>query len=144
MTTTGVLDLHLVNALPEILRLAEQVEDFCERHGLSPKIAHAFNLAFDEILTNVISYAYDDAGSHQINVRLWLTHGVVGAEVVDDGRAFDPLQQPPPDLDAPVDERAVGGLGIFFVKEMMDTVVYRRENGANHLVFTRECGQGNP
>lgn len=144
MTTTGALDLLLANALPEIHRLAGQVEDFCKRHRLSPKIAHAFNLAFDEVLTNVISYAYDDAGPHQINVRLWLAHGVAGAEVVDDGHAFDPLQQPPPDLDTPVDERAIGGLGIFLVKEMMDTVAYRRENGANHLVFTKKCGQNNP
>lgn len=140
MTTTGALDLLLTNALPEIHRLAGLVEDFCRRHGLAPKVAHTFNLAFDEVLTNVISYAYDDTGPHTIAVRLWLAHGVVGAEVVDDGRAFDPLQQPPPDLDAPVDERAVGGLGIFFVTEMMDTVAYRRENSANHLVFTKECG----
>lgn len=137
MITSGTLDLLLANALPEIHRLAEQVEDFCERHGLSPKIAYAFNLAFDEVLTNIISYAYDDAGPHPITVRLWLAHGVVSAEVIDDGRAFDPFQQAPPDTDAPIDERAIGGLGIFLVKEMMDTVAYRRENGANHLLLTK-------
>jgi anti-sigma regulatory factor (Ser/Thr protein kinase) len=59
------------------------------------------------------------------------------AELVDDGRAFDPLQVAAPDLAAPLEERAVGGLGVHLMRHLVDDIQYRRDGGRNHLVFTK-------
>ena len=63
--------------------------------------------------------------------------GVVMAEISDDGRAFDPLQVPPPDLDADLELRPIGGLGVHFMKTLMDEVAYRREGGRNILTMRK-------
>ena len=61
--------------------------------------------------------------------------------VEDDGRAFDPLQAPPPDLDLPLEERPVGGLGIHIVRSVMDAVEYQRRGGRNVLTMRKTIGR---
>ena len=57
-------------------------------------------------------------------------------EMVDDGKPFDPLTEAPvPDVNAPMDERPIGGLGVFLVRKLMDELTYRREEGRNHLTL---------
>jgi len=128
---------RLVNHTGEIERLAGIVDDFCDRHGGSSELAFKLNLALDEVLTNIIDYAYDDGAEHTIEVILSADAEVIGAEVVDDGRPHDPLQAEEPDITLGVDERPVGGLGIFFVKQMMDHTGYRYHDGRNRLFFAR-------
>ncbi|MBM3546286.1 MAG: ATP-binding protein [Alphaproteobacteria bacterium] len=131
-------EISLKNDLPEIHRLAEAVDAFFSDQGLPDGLSYKFNLAFDEIITNIVSYGYDDAEEHKIEVRIALKDGLVEAEVVDDARAFDPLSEAKePDVTAELEDRPIGGLGIFFVKEMMDEVRYKRENGYNHLYFCK-------
>ena len=129
----GELTVRLVNRLEEIERLAAAVEAFSARHHLPDAIAFAFNLSLDEVVTNIISYAFADVQEHPIEVRLRLEAGVVHAEVSDEGRPFNPIDVPTPDLDAPIDERRIGGLGIHIVREMMDSLEYAREGGRNIL-----------
>lgn len=137
---TASLDLRLANDLAEIPRLAEAVEAFFEEHGLPPKLAFNFNLALDELLTNVISYAFEPGTAHEIAVRLAVAGGQVTAELEDDGPAFDPLTQAPaPVLDGDLDDRPVGGLGIHFVKTMMDSVRYERRDGRNRLTLSKRA-----
>jgi anti-sigma regulatory factor (Ser/Thr protein kinase) len=133
-------EIGLKNQLPEIHRLAGAVEAFFSDQGLPDRLSHNFNLAFDEIITNIVSYGYDDEGEHTIDVRLSLTDGLIEAEVIDDAKAFDPLHEAKePDITADLDDRPIGGLGIFFVKELMDEVRYKRENGRNHLYFCKRA-----
>ena len=75
---------------------------------------------------------------HLLAVALW--GGVVTAEVSDDGRAFDPLKVPPPDLESDLQSRPVGGLGVHFIKTLMDEVSYRREGGRNILTMHKRFG----
>jgi anti-sigma regulatory factor (Ser/Thr protein kinase) len=131
------LVLSLKNDPAEIARLAPLVDAFCARHGLAEATAAQFNLVLDESITNIISYAYDDAGEHEISVRISLTRGALTAELVDDGREFDPLQVTPPDLAAPLAERSVGGLGVHLMRRLMDDISYRREGARNHLVLAK-------
>ncbi|WAP67624.1 ATP-binding protein [Jiella pelagia] len=100
MTGTAALDLTIRNDLAEIGRLAEEVEAFCEAKGLGGGIAHALNLSLDELLANTISYGYDDAAIHAIEVSLSATPGGVTMVIRDDARAFDPTLAPDPDIDA--------------------------------------------
>jgi anti-sigma regulatory factor (Ser/Thr protein kinase) len=92
-------------------------------------------LVLEEIITNVISYGYDDGLEHQISVRLSLKDPNMKVEVEDDGRSFNPLEAPPPDMGKPLTEMQVGGLGIHLVREMMDELEYRRENHKNLLLL---------
>lgn len=131
------LTVRLVNRLEEIERLAAAVEAFGAAHGLPDSVVFALTLSLDEVVTNVISYAYADVRDHPINVHLRLAGDVVHAEVIDDGRPFNPIDVPAPDLDAPIDKRRIGGLGVHLVREMMDELDYRRENGRNILALSK-------
>ncbi len=125
------------NQLTEIERLGQVVEGFAESHGLPPKLTFELNVALEEILTNVISYGYNDAAEHDILLRLAYANETVTAEVEDGGQPFNPLAAPPPDTNAPLEERRVGGLGIHLVRKLMDSVDYRREEEKNRLTMQK-------
>lgn len=135
-----MLHLTIRTDLAEIGRIAAQVEAFCKERGLGADVAHAVNLSLDELLTNTISYGYDDAAGHVIDVELAAGNDRLTVLVRDDGRAFDPTQAAEPDLDADIDDRMLGGLGIHFVRSVMDEVRYRRSGGYNLLTLTKYTG----
>ena len=128
---TNTICIQLKNNLSELESVNKVVAEFAERHHLSAKVLFNLNLALEEILTNVISYGYDDKDEHQITVRLFLEQGQLKVEVEDDGRPFNPLEAPEPDLSKSLEERPVGGLGIHLVRKLMDELEYRREEGRN-------------
>ena len=135
---TRPTSLTLVNQLSEVSKIAGFVEAFAAAEGLGPDVVFNLNLALDEVVTNVIRYAHDDDGrEHPIVVRLALERDVLTAEVEDDGRAFNPLEAPAPDLGGSLDERPIGGLGIFLVRSVMTSVDYRREDGRNVLTMKK-------
>ncbi len=131
------MELVIQNDLREIETLTRFVEQFAEQHKLPPKLSFQINLALEELVTNIISYGYSDAGPHKIRLVLHMADGRLTAEVEDDGCAFNPLEAPPPDLDVPLEDRPVGGLGIHLVKNMFDSMDYRRENDKNWLILTK-------
>ena len=135
------LVMTIANRLSEVERLASAIETFGTANGLHEDVVFAFNLALDEVLTNTISYGYDGVGERDIRVRLHVRAGVVQAQVEDDGRPFTPLDVPPPDLDAPIEERPIGGLGVHIVRSLMDDVEYRRDGHRNVLTL-RKRAQG--
>lgn len=121
------------NNLDEIPRAQAWLERFCEQRAIGPEIIAGFGLVLDEILTNLISYAFRDGALHMIDVEASVTNGEFAIEVHDNGVAFNPLKLPPPALDAGLDEREIGGLGVHLMKSVADTVTYRREKGWNIL-----------
>ncbi len=127
----NTISIQLKNNLSELESLNKVVAEFAERHRLSSKVLLNLSLALEEILTNVISHAYDDNDEHQIMVRLFLEQGQLKVEVEDDGRPFNPLEAPEPDLNKSLEERSIGGLGIHFVRKLMDELEYRRKEGKN-------------
>jgi serine/threonine-protein kinase RsbW len=134
---TAELVLSIKNDPAETERLTAKVTEFGARHALPDRIVSHVNLALDEAITNIVFYAYDDADDHEIGVRISLAQGMLTAELVDDGRAFDPLQVAAPDLAAPLEERAIGGLGVHLMRHLVDDIQYRRDGGRNHLIFTK-------
>lgn len=130
--------IHLKNDLTEIERLTQQVERFGEEHDLAPKVVFDLQLALEEVFTNIVSYGYEDDQVHEVHVEIAVQDGTVTVRVEDDGRPFDPLQKPPPDVTAPLEERAVGGLGIYLVRKLMDSAEYRREGGRNILLLSKK------
>ncbi|WP_339947596.1 ATP-binding protein [uncultured Albimonas sp.] len=131
------LSLTLVNDLAEVGRLAEAVEAFCEANDLPMAAAHALALSLDELLTNTISYGYEDGAAGRIEVTITIAEGAARAVVRDDARPFDPTGAEPPDVDAALDDRAMGGLGIHLVQSMMDEVAYARRDGVNEMTLVK-------
>ena len=131
------LQIVVRNELAELERVSHEVEAFGAAHGFAHKVIFQLNLALDEILTNVISYAYGDGAAHYILVRLAVSAREFTVEVEDDGRAFNPLDIATPVLDAPLADRSVGGLGMHLVRQVVDRLEYRREQGKNVLVVKK-------
>jgi serine/threonine-protein kinase RsbW len=134
---TASMSVTLVNDRSEVERLSRLVEAFGEAEGLPPESVFSVNLALDEVVTNIIRYAYDDGRKHSIVIRLALEDDVLSAQVEDDGRAFNPLEMPPPDITASIEDRPIGGLGIHLVRSVMNSVEYRREDGRNMLIMKK-------
>ena len=137
----GMLEISLVNDLREIAAAAAKIDAFCEEQGLAPQTAYALNLSIDEILTNTISYGYDDDEQHRIGLSLRKEGDVLVVEIVDDGRAFDSSLASDPDIDSSLEERALGGLGLFLVQKMMDDVTYQRRDEFNVITLRKNTAQ---
>lgn len=133
------LDIEIPNELSRIGELAEAVEGFCAAHGLSDRIGHHLTLVLDELVTNIITYGYapEAAGGHRIHLHLGLAGDLVVARLIDDARPFNILTAPPPDLEAPLEERPIGGLGIHFVRSLMDDIAYERRDPHNILTLRK-------
>ena len=129
--------IALKNDLREIATLASAIESFAAECELSAEATGALNLALEEVVTNVISYAYADEAEHRIEVTMTCDESGVSVRIVDDGRPFDPLAMPPPDINAPIEERGIGGLGIHLVRELMTDTHYAREGNQNVLVLRK-------
>ncbi len=116
-------------------RVAEQFESICLEHGVPVGIVFKFQLALDELLTNVVSYAFEpDSEDPSVKVMLQLTDEYIRAVIRDNGRAFNPLlDASDPDLELSAEERSIGGLGIHLTKAFVDELEYERRDGWNHL-----------
>ncbi len=103
--------------------------------GLSQKRTTEIELATEEAVINIINYAYEDiTGDIEITCKKDNeSHFII--EIVDEGQYFDVLSKEEPDLTSDIDERAIGGLGVFFMKQFIDEIKYRREGDKNRLTL---------
>jgi sigma-B regulation protein RsbU (phosphoserine phosphatase) len=129
--------LELRNHLDELPRLAAWVEATGALLALSADLRMKLNLVLEEWVVNVVSYAYTDAAAHRIAVRLWRVGDQLQIEIEDDGRPFDPTAQAAADTSLAIEHRAIGGLGIHFIRQTVDTFGYRRESGRNVVTLTK-------
>jgi anti-sigma regulatory factor (Ser/Thr protein kinase) len=131
------LTLTLENRRSEVARLTEAVDHFAKDAGINEEDLHDVHLILDELVINVIKYAFRDAKPHTFDVRLELDGRRITMTVEDDGREFDPTKAPAPDLAIPIDERPVGGLGLHIVRTLADNLSYRRSGGRNIITVVR-------
>jgi serine/threonine-protein kinase RsbW len=126
-------EIKIRNDISEIPSVAEKVEELIESLGLSPTIVFNIQLALEELLTNIISYGYNDDSQHEILIRFQLNDDYIEITLEDDGIEFNPLLKEDPDLNQSIEERKIGGLGIYFVKQFMDDIKYQRKENKNIL-----------
>jgi anti-sigma regulatory factor (Ser/Thr protein kinase) len=131
------LSFTLRNDLSELERLSAQVATFAAQHGLNEEHVFAVNLALEEVVTNIIKYAYDDTGEHVIDISLTREGDKLVMVVEDDGRPFDPLDRAAPDLAGSLEERQVGGLGIHLVRQTIEELNYTRLPRKNRLILRK-------
>ena len=132
------LRLKYTATLKNLPTIHQQIFVFAEKMGVSQKRQSDIELALEEMLVNIISYAFtDEAHTHEIELladvsddrRFVIT-------IIDDGKPYDPLATPEPDLDVDIEHREIGGLGVMLVRRLMDDVTYSRENNRNILKLT--------
>jgi serine/threonine-protein kinase RsbW len=124
--------------LPVLTRF---LTEFWSAAGLPAAESVKFELALEEVFMNVVMHGSPEAGP-QVEVSVILCDGGVTLMVEYDGPAFDPLLLPAPDVAASLEERKVGGLGVFLVRQMMDAVSYQRVAARNQLRMTRRVSAG--
>ena len=134
----GSITIRITASVSEIERLNRLVRHFGELHEVQGRALYAINLAIDELVTNAIIYGYDgDCANEEIVVEVAGVRDELRATITDMGRPFDPRKAPPPNLDASLEERSLGGLGIHLVRSLMDSVDYRREGEKNVLTVKK-------
>ena len=106
---------------------------FWQTESLPDELLFPFELALEEVFMNVAMHGGGEQGPATVWLELERVDGRLNLSLSDDGRAFDPLSLPAPDLNAPLEERPVGGLGVHLVREMMDGVSYSYRGGRNCL-----------
>ena len=121
------------NTAADMERVMDEIEALLEARGASAKRKFAVRLALDELLSNIVKYAYADDAVHRVAVRI--ETGIPFAlEIADDGRPFNPVDDAPaPVLEGPVEDRPIGGLGLHMLRSLGMQMAYRRANGRNVL-----------
>lgn len=122
----------LENRLEELSVLTQMLQVFLRPYQLSSKMLYAVELSLEEIFVNIVSYAYEDGQRQAIHFDVDIEDDIIAMKFRDQGRPFNPLALKPK-ADNPDMERAIGGLGITFVRQMRDMMEYRREDDWNIL-----------
>ncbi len=130
--------LIMKNEMKEVGRMRTFFFSICREYGIDDETAKTLNLALEEWVANVINYAYPKGMRGHVEVTADVADDVLTMVIKDHGAAFDPTQHAEVDIDAELDERDIGGLGIHLVRTIMDTVEYQRTpDGYNRLVLTK-------
>ncbi len=112
---------------------------FLEDLGVEHKVVYKIELALEEVLVNIASYAYDsEPGDIRIEYELLDSPRMIKIQIIDSGKEFNPLAHEDPDISLSVEEREVGGLGLFIVKNTMDEVKYDRRDNKNILTIKKK------
>jgi serine/threonine-protein kinase RsbW len=106
-------------------------------HSFSEEEILDTQLAVEEAITNVIMHGYEQI-TGKIVITCRTTHGLAEIQIEDFAPPFDPLSIPEPDITEAIEDRKIGGLGIFLIRQVMDDIVYRYENGKNILVMVKK------
>lgn len=125
--------LTLSNRPTDVEEALRQVETFCRRHAVPLAVRQSVLLALEELLVNIVTHGYHDEHSYTIAVMLELHDSHLSVEITDDGMAFDPRTVPAPNFLMSLEERPIGGLGVWLTLKMMDEIDYRRKDDMNKL-----------
>jgi len=135
---TDSLRLTIKNQIPEIEKIPETLDILAERWTIHAKMIMEINLALEELVTNVIFYAYPDESEHEIELVFSRHAKSISIRVTDDGKPFNLLEKVVHnEINKPLEERKVGGLGVHFIKTMMNRVEYNRSGDKNIVHLTK-------
>lgn len=133
--------VRLTNHFSELERLTQVLVQYGKAHHIPRNILDAMNLALEELITNIISYAYSGHEKHTIILRLSMEGRQLIAEVEDDGKPFNPLDVTDPDIESSLEDRPIGGWGILLTKKMVDHIEYSQHDGKNLVRLKKSVPQ---
>lgn len=129
--------LHIKNELEQLRLLDELLTQVTSGCQLNSRLEKEMRLALEEAVTNVILYAYPGEKDKDIYISITSGKEELKTVIIDSGLAFNPLEKQEPDLSLPLEERPIGGLGIFLVKQLMTEVKYSRSENKNILTMIK-------
>jgi serine/threonine-protein kinase RsbW len=114
------------------------IRDHCAgMPGVDEETLYDVQLAVDEACTNIISHGYKDLDPGSIILDLEIDPARLIVSLTDFGHAFEPSSAPFPDVDAPIEEREIGGFGLFFIQQSMDDMDYQVTEDGNKMILTK-------
>jgi len=127
--------LHVIvkNELSAITTVQEKFQEFGKAHGFSKDLERKLDMIIDELLGNIILYAFSEGSEHEIEITAGQVRNRLTVTISDDGIPYNPLLKDPPDTSLAAKDRDVGGLGIFLVRKMADEIRYQRRIDTNVL-----------
>ena len=133
-------ELHMIvsNSNQEIPTLIFEMEKFLEPYNLDHMVIYDIILVLEEIIVNIIDYAYPKDELHTFSVRIEIKDEFAYFTIRDDGIPFNPLEKEDPNLELPIENREIGGLGILMIKQIMQNIKYKRKLQENILTFQKK------
>ena len=138
--TKGSISFNCRNSMTELECVTQKLEAYCSDFGLPRKAVFQLKFAIEEIFVNIISYGYEDEDTHWIKFTLSCDNGILTIRIEDDAAPFNPLEADTPDVECPIEERQVGGLGLHLTKHLMSDIVYQRCGSRNVLTMKKQIG----
>jgi len=131
--------LIIRNDIGELATINRFVEKTGEELGLSTAFIMSLNLVMEEAVSNIIFYAYEDRKEGEdIYISLKREDKILTVSLTDTGKRFDPTMKEDPDISLSAEERPIGGLGIYLMKQIMDEVNYQRKDNQNILIMKKK------
>ncbi len=130
--------LTLKNNIREVSKFSTFIKAFLEKLDIEKSLSRELRLAVEESVVNVIEYAYPAGSEGDVEIRLMSDGQQLKVMITDSGVAFDPTAQERVDVSLSAEERQVGGLGIYLIRELMDAINYERIDGQNVLTLTKK------
>ena len=131
------MTLTLRNDIQDVPLLAAFIDEVCETAGFNASVTMQMNLAMEEAVVNVMNYAYPKGVQGDIVIEAEEMGDRVRFVIIDGGTPFDPTVEADADTTLSAEERPIGGLGIFLVRQLMDTVSYEYKDGKNRLTLVK-------
>ena len=130
--------LTLTNDVQQVPKLAEFMDAVCEAMGFDEVTTMQMNLAIEEAVVNVMNYAYPEGTTGSVNIEVQANDVRLKFVISDSGKRFDPTSVATVDTSLSAEDRSIGGLGIFLVRQLMDSVNYERIGGFNVLTLRKK------
>lgn len=135
--------LVLPNDIETIPQLNEFIDSVAEEVGLEMSLTMSLNLALEEAVVNVMEYAYPEGQKGNVEIEVTADQEWMTFVITDTGIAFDPTMKEDADTTLSAEERPIGGLGIFLVRQLMDVIEYKRQDNKNVLTLRKKLGEEN-
>jgi sigma-B regulation protein RsbU (phosphoserine phosphatase) len=140
--STGKAEIHHSITLPNDIEKVPELHDFvnniAEDAELDPSLSMSIDLAIEEAVVNVMNYAYPQGTKGTVNIVGTIEDNWLQFVITDTGIPFDPTVQEDADTTLSAEDRPIGGLGIFMVRQIMDSVSYERTEGKNVLTLKKD------
>lgn len=132
----GYYDFEIPSKIPALEELTIRIENICNHLNIDEKKKTRLLICAEEIFTNIVKYGYDNNESNIIEINIIPTEKNISITFADEGKEFNPLEHEDPDITLSTEERDIGGLGIYMVKQSMDNVSYEYKDNKNILTIT--------
>lgn len=134
----NILELEIINDLKEVSIVIDEFEAFCLAQNIENSAVQKVNVVLDEIINNIVNYGYPKEEERLILIKIAIEHSSMVLTITDDGKAFNPFDIDKPDLSLSLEDRPVGGVGLYIVKNLMDSYSYERVNSKNIVEIVKD------